>query len=125
MRSNSVLFGRCCNILFVIKSYPGDFPCFSLLIKCLISIGVVCFARRDIGKGLLRNVAIFSRCADSGLTLECGINIFERCSTKSSALSLSEIVSTPFGPLSGATCSLILRIFLVVLHSEPSLEFSD
>jgi len=32
VRSNRVLLGKCCNILFVIKSYPGDFPGFSLLI---------------------------------------------------------------------------------------------
>jgi len=85
----------------------------------------VCFAGRDIGKELSRNLVMLSRCADSGLTLECGVNIFERWTSKSSALSLSEIASSPFGPLRGVACSLILRIFLVVLHSEPSLEFSD
>lgn len=120
-----VLLGKCCNILFVIKSYPGDFLGFSLLIKCLISFGVVCLAGRDIGKGLSRNLAMMSRCADSGLTLECCVNIFERWVPKSSALSLSEIASSPFGPLSGVACSLILRIFLVVLHREPLLEFND
>jgi len=125
VRSNRVLLGKCCNILFVIKSYPGDFLGFNLLIKYLISLGVVCFAGRDIGKGLSRNLAILSRCVDSGLTLECGVNIFERWVPKTSALSLSEIASSPFGPLSGVACSLILRIFLVVFHREPSLEFSD
>jgi hypothetical protein len=64
-------------------------------------------------------------CAESGLTLECGVNIFERWYPKSSVLSLSEIASSSFGPLSGVACSLILRIFLVVLHREPSLEFSE
>jgi len=53
----------------------------------LISFGVVCFAGRDIGKGLSRNLAaMLSRCADSELTLKCGINIFERWTPKSSAL---------------------------------------
>lgn len=115
-----VLLGKCCNILFVVKSYPGDFLDFSLQIKCLISFGIVCFAGRDIGKGLSRNLAILS-----GLTFESGVNIFERWVPKSSALSLSEIARSPFGPLSGVACSLILRIFLVVLHREPSLELSD
>ncbi|VVC43069.1 Hypothetical protein CINCED_3A023838 [Cinara cedri] len=68
---------------------------------------------------------VISRCADSGLTLECGINIFERWVPKSFALSLSEIASSPFESVSGVACSLILRIFLVVLHRESSLEFSD
>lgn len=65
---------RCFNILFVIKSYPGDLPTGNFFMVYSISLGVVGFAGRNTGNGFLRKYCISLQLLLSTLSW-CGIQI--------------------------------------------------
>lgn len=114
---------RCLGILLEIKSYPGEFPIFRLIIICSTLFGVVCFAGRDIGSGLSKKLVIVSRSSESGFVFGCELNIFERWFSKIFALSLSDKASTSFRSFKEGVCSLVLRIFFIaIFHSKQSFK---
>jgi hypothetical protein len=67
------LFVSCLSILFVMRSCPGAFPFFSLLIIYLISFGVKCLRGVEVGRVLINDWLILFKWLIGGLML-LGLN---------------------------------------------------
>lgn len=102
----------------VIKSCTGDFPNGNVCIWYYIPFGVKGLGGRVIRRGLSRKSYILF--SIEGMVKLLGVKTSERCCLCVSAFSLSFIARLPSDFLIGNYIDLILRIFLVVFHSEPS-----